>query len=197
MCREFLVGVERRELGELADHVLRGVEQETRVGLGEHGRVVVGVAGRDHAPALMLYLQRQQVELTDAPENYEALIREGIARQPGAPYLLVQTVLVQEQALKAAQERVGADRIQAGHRLIGLEEKGERIVAKFENGASAEGDLLIGADGIHSAVRKFFYPNQTPHYSGTCMWRSTSLGKPFRTGATMAVIGHHMQKFTT
>ncbi len=36
----------------------------------------------------------------------DALIREGVARQPAAPYLLVQTVLVQEQALKAAQERI-------------------------------------------------------------------------------------------
>jgi len=36
----------------------------------------------------------------------EALIKDAIARQPAAPYLLVQTVLVQEQALKAAQERI-------------------------------------------------------------------------------------------
>ena len=99
--------------------------------------------------------------------------------------------------LKAAQARIGTDRIKAGHRFISLEEHDSKIVATFENGATAEGDVLIGADGIHSAVRRIFYPNQTPHYSGTCMWRSTSIGKPFRTGATMAVIGHHMQKFTT
>ena len=36
----------------------------------------------------------------------EALIKDLAARQPAAPYLLVQTVLVQEQALKAAQERI-------------------------------------------------------------------------------------------
>ncbi len=36
----------------------------------------------------------------------EALIRESVMRQPASPYLLVQTVLVQEQALKAAQERI-------------------------------------------------------------------------------------------
>jgi hypothetical protein len=36
----------------------------------------------------------------------EALIRDSVAQQPAAPYLLVQTVLVQEQALKAAQERI-------------------------------------------------------------------------------------------
>ena len=99
--------------------------------------------------------------------------------------------------LKAAQARIGADRIKAGHRFQSFEEKAGKVIAKFDNGATAEGDILIGADGIHSVVRKLFYPNQTPHYSGTCMWRSTSIGKPFRTGATMAVIGHHLQKFTT
>jgi hypothetical protein len=36
----------------------------------------------------------------------ERLIADGVARQPSTPYLLVQTVLVQEQALKAAQERI-------------------------------------------------------------------------------------------
>jgi hypothetical protein len=36
----------------------------------------------------------------------ERLIAQSIAGQPGAPYLLVQTVLVQEQALKAAQARI-------------------------------------------------------------------------------------------
>ena len=35
-----------------------------------------------------------------------ALIKDFVARQPSSPYLLVQTVLVQEQALKAAQERI-------------------------------------------------------------------------------------------
>src|SRR4029453_10128124 len=45
---------------------------------------------------------------------------------------------------------VPGDRLQVGHRLVGLEQKGERVVARFDNGAAAEADLLIGADGIHS-----------------------------------------------
>jgi len=36
----------------------------------------------------------------------EALIREEISRQPGAPYYMAQTILVQEQALKMAEERI-------------------------------------------------------------------------------------------
>jgi uncharacterized protein len=44
----------------------------------------------------------------------EALIRDSVARQPATPYLLVQTVLVQEQALKAAQERIAELEAKAG-----------------------------------------------------------------------------------
>jgi hypothetical protein len=44
----------------------------------------------------------------------EALIRDLAAGQPAAPYLLVQTVLVQEQALKAAQERIAELEARAG-----------------------------------------------------------------------------------
>ena len=47
-----------------------------------------------------LFGRLQQFEAQPRDGEAEALIREGIARQPGAPYLLVQTVLVQEQALK-------------------------------------------------------------------------------------------------
>ena len=44
----------------------------------------------------------------------EALIKEQVARQPSSPYLLVQAVLVQEQALKAAQERIAELEAKAG-----------------------------------------------------------------------------------
>jgi hypothetical protein len=44
----------------------------------------------------------------------EALIRDSVARQPASPYLLAQTVLVQEQALKAAQERIAELEAKAG-----------------------------------------------------------------------------------
>src|SRR5882672_6527973 len=43
-------------------------------------------------------------------------------------------------------------RAHAGHRLAALEEKHGRAVARFENGAAAEADVVIGADGIHSRV---------------------------------------------
>jgi len=53
-----------------------------------------------------LFGRIQQFEAQPRDPEAEALISGSVARQPAAPYLLVQTVLVQEQALKAAQERI-------------------------------------------------------------------------------------------
>jgi len=53
-----------------------------------------------------LFGRLQQFEAQPRDRDAEALISGSVARQPAAPYLLVQTVLVQEQALKAAQERI-------------------------------------------------------------------------------------------
>ncbi|MBI3196717.1 MAG: DUF2076 domain-containing protein [Rhodospirillales bacterium] len=53
-----------------------------------------------------LFGRLQQFEAQARDPEAEALISSSVARQPAAPYLLVQTVLVQEQALKAAQERI-------------------------------------------------------------------------------------------
>lgn len=53
-----------------------------------------------------LFGRIQQFESQPRDPEAEALISGSVARQPAAPYLLVQTVLVQEQALKAAQERI-------------------------------------------------------------------------------------------
>jgi salicylate hydroxylase len=63
------------------------------------------------------------------------------------------------------------ERAHAGHRLVGIEEKGERVVARFDNGASVEADLLIGADGIHSKVRTLTFGPEKPRFTGCVAWR--------------------------
>src|SRR5215471_7244863 len=67
---------------------------------------------RDLITGLFGRLQPFESQARD-PEA-EALIREGVQRQPASPYLLVQTALVQEQALKAAQERIADLEAQVG-----------------------------------------------------------------------------------
>ncbi len=61
-----------------------------------------------------LFGRLQQFEAQPRDGEAEALIREQVTRQPAAPYLLVQTVLVQEEALKAAQARIAELEAKAG-----------------------------------------------------------------------------------
>jgi salicylate hydroxylase len=68
-------------------------------------------------------------------------------------------------------DAVPAANLHVGHKLVGIEQKGERIVARFENGAAAEADLLIGADGIHSRVRAQLFGPEKPRFTGCVAWR--------------------------
>jgi hypothetical protein len=61
---------------------------------------------RELITALLARLQQQANQPKDA--EAETLIRQGMAAQPEAPYLLVQTVLIQDMALHSAQERITA-----------------------------------------------------------------------------------------
>nr|WP_314069708.1 flavin-dependent oxidoreductase [uncultured Roseococcus sp.] len=84
----------------------------------------------------------------------------------------------------------------AGHRVTHFKQDADRVTAHFEGGASAEGAALIGADGIHSAVRAHFAPGEgAPSWQGAILWRGTTVAAPFLTGATMVQAGHHDQKF--
>jgi len=103
---------------------------------------------------------------------------------------------------QTACQRLGEDRVYLNHRLTNLKERGNHVTAKFSNhgGDTVQpdhiGDILIAADGIHSRARKIFYPDEgLPKYSGLFMWRGVSHGNTYRTGATMAVIGHLTQRF--
>ena len=64
-----------------------------------------------------------------------------------------------------------AERIHLGHRLIGLEDKGRCTEAWFENGARITADILVGADGIHSAVRASLFGEEAPVFAGCVAYR--------------------------
>ncbi len=95
--------------------------------------------------------------------------------------------------------RAGAACIETGWRATGFENTsdGAHLLLENANGQkkSAKGTLIVGADGIHSALRAQMEPNEgAPIWGGAILWRATSKAAPFRTGASMALIGHATQR---
>ena len=61
--------------------------------------------------------------------------------------------------------------VHTGHRAIGYEEAGGVARVRFANGAVAEADAVVGADGIHSEMRPFVFPPSKPVFHGTVSYR--------------------------
>ena len=101
---------------------------------------------------------------------------------------------------RQARERLGADAIRLGARVAGYRKNADGGVTALIETADgkadeAKGSLLIGADGIHSAIRAQMHPDQPPiHWGGAVMWRGTSQGKPIRGGSSFVGLGTHRHR---
>ena len=101
----------------------------------------------------------------------------------------------------AARERLGAENVVTGHHLASFEQSANGVTANFIDRATGRplhterADLLIGADGIHSAVRARFYPDEGPiRYCGEMQWRASVEMDSFLDGRTQVIVGHRMQR---
>jgi salicylate hydroxylase len=61
--------------------------------------------------------------------------------------------------------------VHAGHRAVGFEQDNKRARVTFANGAVAEADIVVSADGIHSALREYAAPPALPVFSGSAAYR--------------------------
>ena len=101
--------------------------------------------------------------------------------------------------LATAIERLGAASVRTGVRMVGYREHRDGVTAlvQTKDGRRMElqGSLLIGADGLHSAVRAQMHPDQPPiQWGGAIMWRGTTPGVPIRTGASFVGLGTHRHR---
>src|SRR6266852_2693720 len=96
---------------------------------------------------------------------------------------------------QAVRARLGEARIHTGHRLGYFREDEAGVSAYFfdchgSHRLPARGDVLVGADGIHSTVREALYPNEGPaRWNGSMLWRGAIEWPTFLTGRSMVIAG--------
>ncbi len=87
----------------------------------------------------------------------------------GAPYLLAHRGDLHE----ALASIVPAEAIQLDHRLVGVEPTAAGVRLGFANGTSVEADAAIGADGVHSVMKKTLFGEDTLNVTGRIAYRTT------------------------
>jgi salicylate hydroxylase len=93
-------------------------------------------------------------------------------RQHGAPYVQLHRADLHDLLLAKARE-FNSDVVHLDHKVVGYEEGPNGVELHLANGTTARGDLLIGADGLKSAVRRQIVGDVPPTYTGDAVWRVT------------------------
>ena len=142
---------------------------------------------RSVAPSQLLYCTRRGQEIWREPRGHAA----------GYPWpqLSLHRGVLQEILLQAVADRLGQKSVHLGRRLVRVDEEGGSPVAVFADGG-VEADLVVGADGIHSAARAQRYPDEGPLlWNGSLLWRGVAEIPRVLDGRTMVWAGHPEQKF--
>ncbi|HEY7186831.1 MAG TPA: flavin-dependent oxidoreductase [Vicinamibacterales bacterium] len=163
-----------RELYELAI----GPDQLGAIGLQTREFVLVGLNGKE------VYAEPRGLHAGYKWPQYSV-------HRGGLQMLLYRTVL----------DRLGSDAVRTGMAVTGYivddDGAGVRALVETPDGQrlEIEGSLLIGADGLHSAVRAQMHPGQPPiQWGGAIMWRGVTPGVPIRTGASFVGLGTHRHR---
>lgn len=86
----------------------------------------------------------------------------------GAPQLTIHRA----DLLAALEGRLATGTLRFGVKVVGVGPADQGAVIRFGDGTSATFDLVIGADGIHSAVRQSLFGPDAPKFTGLVSWRA-------------------------
>src|SRR5579883_3414893 len=95
----------------------------------------------------------------------------------------------------AARERLGPEAVVTNRQCVGLDQDDRGVSVRFKETTSGapvpdvRARIAIACDGINSAVRRQFYPNERVAFSGINTWRGVTRRKPILTGRSYMRVG--------
>jgi 6-hydroxynicotinate 3-monooxygenase len=101
--------------------------------------------------------------------KFDMIFGETAERKFGAPYLLAH----RGDLHAALASAVPGDCVRLAHKLVGLDEVGSGVRLSFANGAVAQADAVVGADGVHSVVREILFGVSPVNFTGRIAYRTT------------------------
>jgi 2-polyprenyl-6-methoxyphenol hydroxylase-like FAD-dependent oxidoreductase len=116
----------------------------------------------------------------DTGERLGVLVAERICLGPDGSVLarrtLPQVMSHWARIYGALRPLVDRAHFHAGRNFTGWRQAASEVVAQFDDGSEAAGDLLIAADGLRSTLRPRLMPEAEPRYAGYVGWRGTVAG---------------------
>jgi 2-polyprenyl-6-methoxyphenol hydroxylase-like FAD-dependent oxidoreductase len=170
------INLQPNAVRELHDLGITAADLDT-VGLPAQEWALVGLNGND------IYSERRGISAGYAWPQY--------AVHRGGFHMLLYRRLI---------ERAGRQAVRLGSRVSGYARNADgSVIARIDHAdgttSTERGTLLIGADGIHSAIRAQMHPDQPPiHWGGAVMWRGVTRARPIRTGASFVGLGTHRHR---
>lgn len=98
--------------------------------------------------------------------------RPSPASRYGAPHYFVHRA----DLLNALASGLDRATLRFDYRLTALEEGQSGVTLTFANGVTRQADIVIGADGVHSIIRRALYGDDNPTYTGQSVWRALLKG---------------------
>jgi 2-polyprenyl-6-methoxyphenol hydroxylase-like FAD-dependent oxidoreductase len=95
---------------------------------------------------------------------------------------------------QAAVQRLGAERVHTGHRFAQMAQSEHAVTLHFQDPQGhalpeVRSRVVVAADGVNSAVRRVFYPDEKVAFNGINTWRGVTRHKPILTGQSYMRIG--------
>ncbi len=183
----------------------RGLPCDVYETVPEIREIGVGITLLPHAMAELAALGLEAELEAEGIENLESVFfnrygqfiyREPRGRHAGyaVPEIGLHRGKLHRALLAAVRQRLGDDRVHLNHRAVGIDQddQGANVAFQASTGEalpSIRADAVVACDGVNSALRRQFYPDEKLAFAGINTWRGVTVHKPILSGKSYLRIG--------